>query len=44
MISIEKDRELAADALLEKLMDDVARYAGNSEQHDDLTIVVVKVE
>jgi sigma-B regulation protein RsbU (phosphoserine phosphatase) len=44
MTSIERGRELDADALLEKLMDDVARYAGDSEQHDDLTIVVVKVE
>jgi sigma-B regulation protein RsbU (phosphoserine phosphatase) len=42
--SIEEGRELGADLLLGKLMDDVIQFAGNMEQHDDLTIVVVKVE
>jgi len=42
--SIEEGRELSADLLLEKLMDDVIRFAGSMEQHDDLTVVVVKVE
>jgi serine phosphatase RsbU (regulator of sigma subunit) len=44
MTSIEGGRELDATTLLEKLMDDVSRYVGGAEQHDDLTIVVVKVE
>jgi len=43
MTSIEAGRELGANALLEKLMDDVLRYVGDVEQHDDLTMVVVKV-
>jgi sigma-B regulation protein RsbU (phosphoserine phosphatase) len=32
-----------ADALLRKLMADVTHFVGETEQHDDLTIVVVKV-
>ena len=43
MTSVEEGRELCSNALLEKLMDDVSRYVGDVEQHDDLTIVVVKV-
>jgi serine phosphatase RsbU (regulator of sigma subunit) len=42
--SIEAGRGLSANALLEKLIDDVARYVGDAEPHDDLTIVVVQVE
>ena len=42
--SIEGGKELEASVLLEKLMDDVTRYVGAVEQHDDITIVVVKVE
>jgi serine phosphatase RsbU (regulator of sigma subunit) len=44
MHSIEEARELEAGLLLEKLMSDVMSFAGNTEQHDDLTIVVVKAE
>jgi serine phosphatase RsbU (regulator of sigma subunit) len=43
LTSIEKAKELDANTLLEKLMDDVESYVGDVEQHDDLTIVVVKV-
>jgi serine phosphatase RsbU (regulator of sigma subunit) len=44
LTSIEEGRDLMANELLEKLIEDVLRYAGNMEQNDDLTIVVVKVE
>ena len=44
LASIEEGRELGADKLLEKLIQDVMEYAGNVEQHDDLTAVVVRVE
>ena len=44
MASIEAGRGLSANALLEKLIDDVSRYVGDAEPHDDLTIVVVQVE
>lgn len=42
--SIDAGRALGAEALLKKLMDDVACYVGDAEPHDDLTIVVVGVE
>jgi serine phosphatase RsbU (regulator of sigma subunit) len=29
---------------MERLMEEISRYVGNVEQHDDITIVVVKVE
>lgn len=44
MVSIEQGRELDADALLEKLQEDVSQYVGEAEQHDDLTIVVMQVK
>jgi serine phosphatase RsbU (regulator of sigma subunit) len=44
MASIADGRALSAHALLEKLMENVSRYVGGAEQHDDLTIVVMKVE
>jgi len=43
MASIEDGSDLDENNLLEKLMDDVSRFVGEVEQHDDLTIVVVKV-
>ena len=42
--AIEAARVLDTQALLERLIDDVALYVGDAEQHDDLTIVVVQVE
>jgi sigma-B regulation protein RsbU (phosphoserine phosphatase) len=42
--AITAGRHLGADALLEKLMDDVDHFVDGVEQHDDLTMVVVKVE
>ncbi len=42
--SIDKGRELDANSLLERLMDDVTLFVGGAKQHDDLTLIVVKVE
>jgi serine phosphatase RsbU (regulator of sigma subunit) len=44
MVSIEEGSNLDENNLLEKLMDDVSCYVGGVEQHDDLTIVIVKAE
>lgn len=44
MESIEEGRELSANELLEKLINDISLYVGKVEQHDDLTAVVVKVD
>ena len=35
---------LDAESFLEKLMSDVTHFVGDAEQHDDLTIVIVKLE
>jgi serine phosphatase RsbU (regulator of sigma subunit) len=37
-------RHLSADALLETLLEDVSRFAGGAEQHDDITVVVAKID
>jgi sigma-B regulation protein RsbU (phosphoserine phosphatase) len=42
--SIDEGRRLDANTLLERLMDDVTLFVGGAKQHDDLTIIVVKVE
>ncbi len=44
MTSIAERRDLEAYGMLEKLIDDVSRYVGDVEQHDDLTVVVVKAD
>ncbi|MHC1744617.1 MAG: SpoIIE family protein phosphatase [Syntrophobacteraceae bacterium] len=44
LASIQEGSALGADALLEKVMEDVTDFVGGVEQHDDLTLVVVKVE
>src|SRR5262249_14140041 len=44
LASVEEGKGLGADALLEKLMGDVSRYVGDVEQHDDITLVVGRVE
>ena len=41
--SIAEGKSLQANALLEKLLNDVYSYVDDAEQHDDITIVVVKV-
>ena len=40
---IKANSGLDAEIFLEKLIDDVNRFVGKAEQHDDLTIVVIKV-
>lgn len=40
---IEKFAHLSPQQLQEKIVDSVARFSGNAPQHDDLTMVVVKV-
>ncbi len=42
--SIDKGRELDANTLLERLMDDVTLFVGGAKQHDDLTFIVMKVK
>jgi serine phosphatase RsbU (regulator of sigma subunit) len=41
---IKKSSGLDAETFLEKLIDDINRFVGKAEQHDDLTIVVLKVD
>ncbi len=41
--SIDEGRVLGADSLLEKLMDDVTSFTEGAKQHDDITIIVLKV-
>jgi serine phosphatase RsbU (regulator of sigma subunit) len=43
LVSVSEGRGLAADALLKKLVTDVALHAAGGEQNDDLTLVVVKI-
>ncbi len=44
LTSIENAGGLSAAMCLEKLMGDVSDFVGGAEQHDDLTLVVMKVE
>ena len=41
---IKVNKGLGADKFLEKLIDDINSFVGKAEQHDDLTIVVIKVD
>jgi len=34
---------LSADSLLKKIIESVNQFAGDAEQHDDLTVIVVSV-
>ncbi len=43
MVSIDEGKGLDADPLLEKLMNDVTRFTGGAKQHDDITVIVIKV-
>ena len=43
LASVGEGRGLAASSLLDKLFDDVARFVGGTEQHDDITIIVARV-
>jgi phosphoserine phosphatase RsbU/P len=42
--SVKDGRDLDAPVLLNKLFDDVARFVGGAEQHDDITIIVARLE
>lgn len=42
--SVHEGRDFEAPALLDKLFDDVARFVAGTEQHDDTTIIVARVE
>jgi phosphoserine phosphatase RsbU/P len=41
--SVREGRDLESPALLDKLFDDIARFVGDTEQHDDITIIVARV-
>ena len=41
--TVGKGRGLSAEAILETLLEDVARFVGGVEPHDDITILVAKV-
>ncbi len=41
---IKENRGLDAEVFLQKLIDDINSFVGKAEQHDDLTIVVIKVD
>jgi serine phosphatase RsbU (regulator of sigma subunit) len=44
MAAIAAGRHLTSEELVERLIDDVSHYVGDTEQHDDLTLVVVQVQ
>jgi sigma-B regulation protein RsbU (phosphoserine phosphatase) len=44
LASVHDGRDLAPPALLDKLFDDIARFVDGTEQHDDTTIIVARVE
>lgn len=44
METIDEGKGLEPDDLLEKLMKDVSGFVGDMDQHDDLTVVVVKMD
>jgi len=39
---IENSTSLSAESLLNKILDDVREFCGSAEQHDDLTVIVIK--
>jgi sigma-B regulation protein RsbU (phosphoserine phosphatase) len=43
LASIHEGRDLAPSAMLDKLLDDITRFVGDTEQHDDITIIVARV-
>jgi serine phosphatase RsbU (regulator of sigma subunit) len=43
LASVDANRNLDAGALLEQLFEDIGRFVGSTEQHDDITIIVAKV-
>ena len=43
LASVEANRELEPTALLDKLFEDIGRFAAGTEQHDDITVIVARV-
>jgi len=43
LASVHEGRELDGPALLDKLLGDIARFVGGTEQHDDITIIVARL-
>jgi len=43
LASVHEGADLPAPLLLEKLFADVARFVGETEQHDDTTIIVARI-
>jgi len=43
LASVEANRELEPAALLDKLFEDIGRFAAGTEQHDDITVIVARV-
>ena len=41
---IKKSRGLDVNSFLEIIIEDINSFVGKAEQHDDLTIVVIKVD
>ena len=37
-------RDLPSDALLARILDEVAGFAGSADQHDDMTMVLIRIE
>jgi serine phosphatase RsbU (regulator of sigma subunit) len=43
LASVDANRRLEAAALLDKLFEDIGRFVGGTEQHDDITIIVARI-
>jgi len=43
LASVHEGRDLDAPVLLDKLFEDITRFVGGTEQHDDITIIVARV-
>jgi len=43
LASVHEGADLPAAKLLDKLFADVARFVGDTEQHDDTTIIVARI-
>jgi sigma-B regulation protein RsbU (phosphoserine phosphatase) len=41
---VKENRGLETEKFLQQLIDDINSFVGKAEQHDDLTIVVIKVD
>ena len=43
LASVHEGHDLDPAVLLDKLFDGIARFVGDTEQHDDITIIVARV-